>query len=86
MLHIDIRIHAQGDPFPIFDFGDRFKGEATLKSVGILEAGMQSGAVSVALNFELPDGSVYLAQVSGTMMLAIAAAVDGAKKRFGDPT
>jgi hypothetical protein len=50
--------------------------------VGALEAGMASGAPSVAFCFELPNGQVVVAETSMKLLLA---ATDALKARYGDP-
>lgn len=50
--------------------------------VAVLEGGMASGAPSVALRVDLPDGKVVVAETSLKLFLAAA---DALKARFGDP-
>ena len=48
--------------------------EAESISVALLEGGMASGAASVAIRFDLPDGSVTLGQTSLKLFLSAARA------------
>lgn len=45
-------------------------------SVGLLQAGMQSGKPSISILFELPDGSVVFAETSLALFLAAARAFE----------
>ena len=51
-------------------------------SVGVLDAGMQSGKPSVAFSFELPDGQVVFAETSYALFMACASAFAA---RYGWP-
>lgn len=56
--------------------------EASLKKVSILEAGMTSGAASVGLIADLPDGSSVIVQISAASFHWIDGALRGAEARF----
>lgn len=58
--------------------------EGNLESVGILEAGMQSGDVSLGLNVRMPDGSLVWVQVTPSILTGIHAAMKGAQERFAN--
>ena len=51
-------------------------------SIGVLEAGMQSGKPSVSFAFELPDGRVVFAETSYALFMACAKAFAA---RYGWP-
>lgn len=57
-------------------------GEGDTLEVGALAGGMQSGAPSCALCFNLPDGRAVLAETSLALFLT---AGDALKARYGDP-
>ena len=60
--------------------GDVLTGEHL--EVGGLAAGMVSGAPSVAIRVDLPEGKVAIAETSLALFLQAA---DALKARFGDP-
>lgn len=51
--------------------------------VAMLRGGMQSGAPSVMIRIDLPDGHVVLAETSAALFVTAAAAVKGAAARDG---
>jgi hypothetical protein len=57
-------------------------GEDARIELGALDAGMQSGAPSIAFCFDLPNGQVVLAESSLALLLTAA---DLLKARYGDP-
>lgn len=57
-------------------------GEGTVLYLAGLEGGMRSGAPSVMLAFELPDGRVVVAETSLRLLLTAA---DALRARYGDP-
>lgn len=81
---------------------DLFKGEGTpwskqpainwkkveKASVAILQAGMQSGATSLMIILEKPDGETIYTEISAKEFGALASVLKGAEDRFeieGDP-
>lgn len=58
--------------------------ESDSLTVGILEAGMKSGATSLMFCLEMPDGSVAMAQCSAKQFRALSKALDGAEQRFSE--
>jgi hypothetical protein len=53
-----------------------------VEKVIILEAGMKSGATSLAFLFQLPDNRVLVCETSAKLMLALAEVVQAAELRF----
>lgn len=51
--------------------------------VCVMEGGMQSGKTSVALSFQLDDGTPVFFELSADMMTTIASGVKSAVERFG---
>lgn len=87
MQNINIQIAAIGDPktFPELEKEQFIPGE--IVGMTILEAGMQSGSVSVALHIkhQLQSKTVYsTSQLSAAMFFSLAAGIKGACDRFND--
>ncbi len=49
----------------------------------MLPAGMSSGAPSVMIRLDLPDGRIVLAETSAALFVSAGAAVRGAAARLG---
>lgn len=81
--HVNIQIGALGDPKLFPELEGKTVEEGIVTHVGILEHGMESEASSLMIYFTMQDGSLVYAQMSASMMLAIAGAVRGAVERFG---
>lgn len=58
--------------------------QATEFNVGILEKGTEAGRTSVMIVLKNPDGTFTMGQCTAREFEAIAAALKGAKERFGD--
>ena len=69
------------------DIADRavihLSNDAPPIQIAALSAGMKSGAPSIAIRLDLPDGTVVLAETSLRLFQTAAAALHG---RFGDVT
>jgi hypothetical protein len=57
-------------------------GEAAAWQLAALAGGMESGAPSVSLRLDLPDGRVVVTETSLALLLTAA---DAFKARYGDP-
>jgi hypothetical protein len=81
-MHMTIKIGAVGDP-PLYpEIGQLVQDHSVIESVGILEAGMQSGKTSLSFNVKLTNGRYVVAEMSAGMFLQLAGAVRGAVERF----
>ena len=84
MIHLNIKIGATGEP-PLFpECQPITNGE--ISGMAILQAGMQSGKTSVSFIIRNANGTYTHAQLSASLFMAAAAAVQGAQRRFGDPS
>lgn len=77
MPNADVTIVRQGEP-PWSDIDPERLIHQTDLRVAILEGGMASGAPSVALRFDLPDGEVLIAETSLATFTSVMAAARGA--------
>lgn len=78
---LDLPIHLDGDGcWP--DLVDEPVIETQKMEVAVLSQGMASGAPSVAVRVDLPDGRSVVAQTSLKLFLTAA---DAFKARYGDP-
>jgi hypothetical protein len=82
-MHVKIRICAVGDPVAFPEYSGHYV-EGSNVAVAILEKGMQSGKTSLTFLFDLPDGKHAGFQMSADMFESVAAALRGARERFGD--
>jgi hypothetical protein len=79
MISINIKISEVGNP-PLWpEIKPKLKGNLT--KVGVLEAGMQSGATSLWFIVETPEGAV-VAETSLAILNQIHAVANGADKHF----
>lgn len=83
MIQTTVHIIAKDSP-PIAKFVGKKVLNGRLTDFSILEAGMQSGRTSVAFFVELDNGQVVFVETSGVIFEGLAAALKGAKARFGD--
>lgn len=85
-MQVDLRIQDKKDSgVPLFpNIAVTGYEEGKLESVGILEAGMESGEPSLWLNVKIGSGKFVCAQVSGAMFEFIAGALKGARSKWGD--
>lgn len=83
MSQVEIFIRTKNDVNPPIVFaGSPRVDTAELRTVVILEGGMQSGKTSMALHFKLANGQHAIAEVAGTIFQGIAQALKGAQERF----
>jgi hypothetical protein len=81
---VDVRIQAKNDPGPLFpEFANGVEGECL--GFGILEGGTVNGKTSCGVLTRGADGVPVMVQFTGDMFLTMAAALKGARQRFGDP-
>jgi len=82
-MMVDICIVAKNDPNPAFP--DLANGvESPCLGFAILEGGCASGKTSCAVMARGADGVPVIVQFTGDMFLSMAAALKGARQRFGD--
>ena len=83
MSMVNIRVCSVGDPpaFPELVNGV----ESECLGFAILEKGTASGKTSCAVMTVGADGKPVMVQFTGDMFLSMAAALKGARQRFGDP-
>lgn len=79
MIELDIVLNGDGC-WPELSDRDVAKGERV--AMAALGAGMVSGAPSVTIRIDLPDGRVVLAATSLKLLLTAA---DAFRARYGDP-
>ncbi len=83
MIQVKVKIVAVGDP-PAFP--EMVNGyESPCEVFAILEQGTASGKTSCAVITKDKDGTPIMVQFTGDMFLTMAAALKGARQRFGDP-
>jgi hypothetical protein len=80
---VDIRICEIGDPPAFPEIRRAFESECM--GFAILEKGTTNGKTSCAILARGKDGFPVMVQFTGDMFLTMAAALKGAKERFGDP-
>ena len=85
--HMHIEIQRVCDP-PLFR--DQIpEGREVLPilwdKVGILEKGTEDGRTSLMLVMQDEEGNIYVTQCTARIFRSIAAALNGAMERFGDP-
>jgi hypothetical protein len=84
MRHVVIKVHAKGDPVPLFpEFQGKKVIHAEMTHFAILEGGMQSGKTSVMLLTPLNDNEFIQTELSAEMFNNLAIAVRSAAERFG---
>lgn len=84
MTHVQIKIQAKSEAGPLFP--ELVDGtEQPCLGFGILEAGTTSGKTSCCVMTQDEHGKPIMVQFTGDMFLSMAAALKGAKQRFGDP-
>jgi len=83
MSMVRIKISAVGDPPAFPELTNGIEGECL--GFSILESGTTSGKTSCAVMTRGADGIPVMVQFTGDMFLSMAAALKGARQRFGDP-
>lgn len=79
---VEVKIGRTTASRPLFpEVGSNYR-EGSLRSVGILEAGMTSGKASLWLNIQMKDGSWVCVQVSAGQYEVIGGILRGAVARF----
>lgn len=79
---INLNLNGDGAWPDLIDQGVIHLGDDTEIGLCVLPGGMTSGKPSVAFRFDLPDGSVVVAEASWTVL---ALAVRGIATRYGWP-
>ena len=83
MSHVAVKICAVGDPPAFPELNNRVSGECL--GFVILEKGTSKGKTSCAVVTRGKDGVPVIVEFTGDMFLSMAAALKGARQRFGDP-
>lgn len=83
MSHVNIIISNVGDPPAFPEMKDGVEGPCL--GFIIFEKGTASGKTSCGIVTHGADGVPVLVQFTGDMFLTMAAALKGARQRFGDP-
>lgn len=84
MNHVDVCIGAKDDESPLFpEFADAI--DTPCLGFAILDRGTVSGKTSCGVIAKGQDGKSVMIQFTGDMFLTMAAALKGARQRFGDP-
>jgi len=82
-MYVRIKICAVGDPPAFPELPSGIEGECL--GFAILEKGTAGGKTSCAIMTKGADGVPVMVQFTGDMFLTMAAALKGARERFGDP-
>lgn len=82
-MHVPVKICGINDPVAFPEMKDGYLSPCT--GFAVLQAGMVSGKTSCAILANDRDGKPIVIEFSGDMFLTLAAALKGARERFGDP-
>lgn len=85
MSRVQIKICDAGDPPPFAELVDAGVISGECLSFVIIEKGTAAGKTSCAVVTRGADGKPVVVQFTGDMFLSMAAALKGARQRFGDP-
>lgn len=83
MMQVDIHIVERGADPPFPELADKVREAEGVVQFVVLEGGMQSGKPSVMLLVPRSSEEVVLVQLSAEIFEAMAAAVRGARARWG---
>lgn len=83
MNPVVVKICAVGDPPAFPEMKDGYESPCT--GFAILEKGTVGKKTSCGIMTQDENGKPILVQFTGDMFLAMAAALKGARQRFGDP-